>query len=378
MNTDTVQHDQQPAVGQHQFSCRNCGAALHYKIGTKQLRCVACGYSENIEDHGAQVAELPLAEALRQIRLQPLCSPQTTVHCDACGATSEWDVHSLSDQCPYCQTPIAKLDTDGQRLQVEAIVPFAVKKSTALKYWTQWLGKRWFAPNALKQMTGHSKQFEGIYVPHWTFDSLTRTNYSGLRGEHYIEYEQRTRMVDGKMQTQRVAVTKTRWFPANGQVRVLFDDVLVLASMLIPKTIVRRLQPWQLQRAEPYTKDYLAGMQARYYQLDLDEAFVVAQQKMAADIDIAIRRDIGGDTQRINHKHTQYQNSTYKLMLLPVWYSSFEYKGKTYQTVINGQTGKVAGQYPKSMAKIIVAVTMAALILVGVAYVYARNQGYLG
>lgn len=364
--------------GLHQFSCRNCGAAQAYQIGTQQLTCTSCGHSETIEDHGERIDEYPLAQALKQIRLKPLAPPQTTVTCERCGAQSEWDIYSLSDQCPYCHTPIAKLDTAQQRLQIEAIVPFSVDKSTAFKQWQQWLKKRWFAPNALKAMTGHHKQFEGLYVPHWTFDSLTYTDYRGLRGEHYTDYVTQTRVVNGKTETVKVAVTKTRWYPASGQVRILFDDVLVLASMRVPQTIVNQLGPWQLTQARPYTADYLAGMKADYYQLDLDEAFVVAQQKMTVDIEQAIYRDIGGDVQRILQKRTEYQNSTYKLILLPVWYSALEYKGKIYPMVINGQTAAVAGQYPKSMIKITAAVITAVVIAGGLAYAYYRYQGVIG
>lgn len=366
--------DDTPNSGQHQFSCRNCGSAITYEIGSKQLSCQSCGHSEQIDDKSETIEELPLAEALNRVRLKPLETPNQTVTCDSCGASSQWDIHSLSDLCPYCKTPIAKLDTDNQRLQIEAIVPFTIDKSTAFKAFSGWIKKRWFAPNVLKQMAGHSKQFDGVYVPHWTFDSLTYTDYRGQRGVNYVEYVRQTRIVNGKSQTVTVPVTKVRWFSASGQVRVMFDDVLVLASMLIPKVIVNRLSPWRLEQAQPYTPEYLAGLKAKYYQLDLGQAFTVAQQKMAGDIDVAIRRDIGGDHQRIQQKQTHYQNSTYKLVLLPVWYSAFEYKGKTYKTVVNGQTGKVAGQYPKSPVKITIAVIVALVVLGIFGYIAMQNQ----
>ncbi len=366
--------DNTPDNRQLQFSCRHCGAAITYQIGSKTLSCQSCQHTEHIDDNGQRIDEFPLNEALKHVRLKPLDITSSTVTCSHCGASSEWDIHSLSDLCPYCQTPIAKLDTDNNRLQIEAIVPFSVEKSTAFKQLGVWFKKRWFAPNVLKQMAGHSKQFDGIYIPHWTFDSLTYTNYRGLRGENYIDYVRQTRVIDGKRQTVTVPVTKIRWFPAAGQVRVMFDDVLVLASMFIPKIIVNRLSPWQLQRAEPYTPQYLAGLKAKYYQLDLGGAFHIAREKMAAEIDFAIRRDIGGDHQQIHHKQTQYQNSTYKLVLLPVWYSAFEYKGKIYRTVVNGQTGKVAGQYPKSPLKITLAVILALIVLGLMGYVIMHNQ----
>ncbi len=359
----TPQYSDKAGNQQHQFSCRQCGSAINYQIGSKQLSCQSCGHTEAIEDNQQPIDELPLNEALKHIRLKPLVASDLNVTCDHCGATSKWDIHSLSDLCPYCQTPIAKLDTDNNRLQIEAIVPFFLSKSDAFKQLDKWMKKRWFAPNVLKQMSGHSKQFDGIYIPHWTFDSLTYTDYQGLRGEFYIDYVRQTRIVDGKRKTATVPVTKTRWFRASGQVRVVFDDILVLASMLIPKMIINHLRPWRLEQAEPYTPAYLAGLKAQYYQLDLGQAFTIAQQKMASDIDLAIRRDIGGDRQQIQHKQTRYQNSTYKLILLPVWHSRFEYKGKTYETIVNGQTGKVAGQYPKSPIKITAAVIIAVIIL---------------
>lgn len=357
---------------QHQFSCRNCGSAIVYHIGEQSLQCISCSATETIKDSHESIQEFSLEKALSELRLKPLTVNNKPVLCDNCGAHSDWDVNSLSDLCPYCATPIAKLDTENQRLQIEAIVPFCVEKSIAFDAFSQWIKRRWFAPNVLKQMAGHSKQFTGIYIPHWTFDSLTYTDYRGLRGENYIEYVTQTRTVNGKTQHVEVPVTKVRWYRAVGQVRLMFDDILVLAAMLIPKTIVNQLRPWQLNQATPYTADYLAGLKAQYYQLDLDEAFVIAQQRMSRDIDIAIRHDIGGDQQRIQQKKTRYQNSTYKLILLPVWHSSFEYKGKQYQFVINGQTAKVAGQYPKSPIKIAAAIIVS-LIVLGLVIYYFRE-----
>lgn len=375
--TKNNQHFSSPQLEQHLFSCGNCGAGVNYRIGTNKLACQACGHTEHIDENGESIDEYPLNQALAQLTIKPLQPPVNEVSCDNCGATSTWDVNSLSDLCPYCQTPIAKLDTAENRIQVEAIVPFNVEKSVAFKQFSQWIKKRWLAPNVLKEMAGHSKQFEGVYVPHWTFDSLTHTSYTGQRGVNYTDYITQTRIVNGKRQTVRVPVTRTRWYAASGRVRVMFDDVLVLASMLIPKIIINKLSPWQLNRAEPYTPAYLAGLKAKYYQLNLDDAFRVAQQKMAVDIERAIRRDIGGDQQRIDQRNTRHQNSTYKLILLPVWYSAFEYKGKTYKTVINGQTGKVAGQYPKSPIKVAAMIVLIIILFSIAGYFLIKNTNQL-
>lgn len=61
----------------------------------------------------------------------------------------------------------------------------------------------------------------------------------------------------------------------------------------------------------------------------------------------------------------QYQNETYKHVLLPVYTTAYTYKGKKYHVMINGQSGSVEGDYPKSPAKIagIVAAVLLALAL---------------
>ena len=40
-------------------------------------------------------------------------------------------------------------------------------------------------------------------------------------------------------------------------------------------------------------------------------------------------------------------------VLLPVWFLSVNYKGKTYTFVMNGQTGKIVGDVPRKISKII-------------------------
>ena len=60
-----------------------------------------------------------------------------------------------------------------------------------------------------------------------------------------------------------------------------------------------------------------------------------------------------------------YSDETYKHILMPVYSTAFSYNNKTYNVVINGQTGAIKGQYPKSPLKIgiIIAAIVAAIVL---------------
>ncbi|MBS9777421.1 MAG: hypothetical protein KGV50_01530 [Gammaproteobacteria bacterium] len=361
---------------QHFFGCKSCGSALEYHISTQELSCQSCGHSEKIKKSHKTIKEFSLKNALENITLKPFEPPSTNISCNNCGATSQWDDYTLSDACQYCKTPIAQSDTNAERIHIEAIVPFILERTKAQNIYGQWIKKRWFAPNTLKQMSGHNKTFERVYIPHWTFDSSTDSNYQGLRGDYYIDFVTSTKIVNGKLETVTMPVQKTRWTSVSGTVRIFFDDLIVLASMLIPTTIVQELGPWRLQDAKPYTPEYITGSKTHYYQLNLDDAYSLAQENMQRRINVEIKREIGGDKQRIRHIDTNYQNSTYKLVMLPIWHSSFEYRGKIYKTVINGQSGKIAGQYPKSTIKITIAATAAALLIGAVVYFVWQLPSY--
>jgi hypothetical protein len=94
-----------------------------------------------------------------------------------------------------------------------------------------------------------------------------------------------------------------------------------------------------------------------------------------------IRRDIGGDQQRIGGADTRYGNITFKHILLPFWIAGFRFRGKTYQFIVNGRTGEVQGDRPYSMVKITLAVLAGLLVAATLAYFYAQGQqgsGYNG
>jgi len=63
-------------------------------------------------------------------------------------------------------------------------------------------------------------------------------------------------------------------------------------------------------------------------------------------------RDIGGDHQRIHSLKTEFDKTTFKHILLPIWISSYRYHGKVYRFLVNGRTGEVQGERPMSWIKI--------------------------
>ena len=81
-----------------------------------------------------------------------------------------------------------------------------------------------------------------------------------------------------------------------------------------------------------------------------------------------VRRDIGGDEQRVHKVDTDWSAETFKHLLLPIWMAAYKYNGKSYRFLVNGQTGEVQGERPWSVWKIAFAVIIVGLLILGGLY----------
>ncbi len=80
---------------------------------------------------------------------------------------------------------------------------------------------------------------------------------------------------------------------------------------------------------------------------------------MNAVIEGDVRRDIGGDQQRVGQIETDVGALTFKHVLLPIWVAAYRYRGKSFRFVVNGRTGAVQGERPWSPWKIGLAIAVA-------------------
>lgn len=349
----------------HRFPCGQCGAQLRYAPGQKRLTCQYCGHEQEIpysdEDRSAALEPLDLALALAN-RLPPAEIEETRVlNCDTCGAQVQFDPAEHARQCPFCASPVVADTGTHRHIKPQGVLPFRLSERDAHEAMNRWLKGLWFAPNGLKDYARSDRKLDGLYVPYWAFDAFAASRYVGERGDAYYE----TRTVNGKSQQVR----KIRWRPARGAVQRQFNDVLAMASASLPPRYTRNLEPWLLAELSPYQPQFLAGFRAEGYTVELDAGHVEAVARMDEIIRQDIRRDIGGDEQRIHSVETDRRDETFKHLLLPIWLAAYRYRGTSYRFVVNGQSGKVQGERPWSAWKIAGAVVAGLLVVAGFLYV---------
>ncbi|MCH8030464.1 MAG: hypothetical protein IIB09_01415 [Bacteroidetes bacterium] len=344
-----------------QFACKNCGGDLEFGPGTEALVCPYCGVENRIGADEPAAGEMDFNAAVRALEGQVETVETITAKCSSCAAETNLPPDVMSDSCAFCGSPVVLEGASTRSIKPQSLLPFKVTDSEAQKAFRKWLQGRWFAPGDLKKHSGSARGLTGMYIPHWTYDARTISAYTGQRGTHYYTTQTYTATVNGKPQMRTRQVRQTSWHPASGRVYVDFDDVLVEASTSLPEVHRPSVGEDALQRLVPYADEYLAGFLTEHYTVGLEEGFKLATTRMTPRIDQAIRSDIGGDEQRVTSKDTRYFDVTYKHILLPIWISSYQFGGKTYQFTVDAETGHVQGERPYSKIKI--AMTVLAVIL---------------
>ena len=356
------------------FPCEKCGADLEFHIGQQDLKCPFCGHEKLIElTADTDIAEQDFNAILAKVREWRELSGENTndgqseVRCSGCGANVVFVGSLTSSECPYCGAPIQrdKVHDSPKRIPVHGILSFQVEKEKARVNLSDWVRSRWFAPNEFLKR-GVEGRFNGVYLPFWTYDSMTFSRYWGERGDHYT-----VTVTDSNNQSR--SETRTSWTSVSGSHQRFFDDVLVLATKGMSRELMDSLEPWPLTELQSFSQAMLAGFMARTYEVELVEGFPIAQKRIDAGIASDVRGLIGGDEQRVTEIKTRYDAITFKHLLLPVWLLAYRYNDKCFQVLVNAVTGEVQGERPYSFWKITLTV-LSVLAVVG-AIAYFKSHG---
>jgi len=332
------------------FTCKSCGAPLRFSPVQNSLDCEFCQTKESIEQSIESIKEYDLEEALNFLAQHQEHVLDKEVTCNKCAATFTMTPYSLSSSCPFCQTPA--ITNFVKEIVPESLLRFQVSQTEAQERFKKWIGSLWFAPSKLKKFLDGEEQLKGYYLPHWTYDAHTQTQYHGKRGDIYYVQVEKTVVVNGRQERRMVQEARIKWTAVSGQVNQDFDDITIGASKTISNVILDNLAPWNTTALVPFNQKYLAGFESEEYSIGLDNGYELAKVKMNHVIRQKIRADIGGDQQQISTLRTAYEDTSYKSVLFPIWTAKFRWKNKLYHYAINAQTGKVVGERPYSWLKI--------------------------
>lgn len=327
------------------YLCSGCGGNMEYHISSQKLKCPYCGVEEDIQSDRTLVKEYDFSEVARREADSQWDNEVSVVKCDACGAETVVEKYQTALYCGYCGSSHVLESKQSAGIKPEGIIPFKVDAHKAKEGFNGWIKKRWFAPSNLKHLY-QSEKLISVYVPYWTYDTQTYNSYTAQGGEHYYVTVKR----DGKDVRER----RTRWHFVSGRFNMFFDDVQVNASKNYNDSLMIQAEPYNTAEVEPYRPQYISGHTAERYSKGAVECFEIAKEKIYDDLVDEVRSRVRRkyDEVRSISIDTEYSEVKYKHILLPLWTAQYDYKGKKYRYMINGQTGEVAGEAPISPIKV--------------------------
>lgn len=343
------------------YLCSSCGGNMEFNISSQKLKCPYCGSESEINEEKDEVREYDFSDICERESASEWNEEVSVVKCDACGAQTVVEKYQTALYCSYCGSSHVLESKQSAGIKPEGIIPFKIDENNANIQFNKWIKRRWLAPSNLKKLF-QSEKLISVYVPYWTYDSDTFNSYTAEGGEHYYVTVKR----DGKEVRER----RTRWHHVSGNFQKFFDDVQVNASKNYDEYLMSQIEPYNTREVEAYKPQYLSGYTAERYSKGVIECFETAKNKIHEDlvgeVGSIVRRRY--DEVRSINVHTQYTNTKYKHVLLPLWWAQYEYKSKKYRYMINGQTGEVAGESPISPIKIILLVMLILAIIIACLY----------
>lgn len=370
--------EQSPEEAPRTYICPQCGASTRFDAAAGGVACEYCGYTAPVEGQevGRQAAENEFTLETVSLAERGWGTERQELHCEQCGANMTLEPGVLTATCPFCASNRVNVHpAPVDVLRPRYLVPFKVSPDQLQKPVQEWLGRGWYHPADLKTSASLAR-FNGIYLPFWTFDTIITADWAAEVG-----YERQERYYDASSKEWKTrTVIDWRW--ENGRVTLNIDDLLFCASQRVSPVLLKRIGSFNLEDLVSYQPDFLAGLQAQAYDITLTDAWEQAKTDLRERARQACYDDIPSRHVRNFSMTADFGDETWRYVLLPVYLTTYHLQGRTFQVMVNGQTGVVTGQKPVVWWKVRLAI--AALLLPGLILlllslfsVFGENQSML-
>jgi predicted RNA-binding Zn-ribbon protein involved in translation (DUF1610 family) len=332
------------------FACPQCGGATAYSVADGGLTCTNCGYYEpphqTIAGKGA--AEFEFTVETLERAAHGWGEARKELQCQSCAAYTSVSLDSLTHTCPFCgSNKVIQREAPQDLLRPRFLVPFKIEAGACHELTRPWLGDSWLTPRSLHRLT-RVANFSGIYLPFWTFDAITQAGWQAEVGRQKTERY----YSNGEWKTR----TRIVWKWETGRVKLNIDDLLLTGTGRLSAILLGQIKNFDLEELVPYEPKYLAGFQAQAYDVPLESSWETARHDMREQTRQACRNQASTSSIRNFSMALDFEQERWRYILLPVYIAVYSYQQKSYQLVINGQTGAIAGQRPVDWLKVWLAV----------------------
>ena len=308
------------AIDLNRFACPQCGGRMAYDPRHHQLTCSYCGHQAHLAElleQGTAVGESDFIEVLVTAKGHVRPSATPTFGCKACGATYLIAPDTVSLTCAHCAAAYVIDHSDTQDLvPPQGIVKMGIGEQQAERAFRGWLAEHGLAE------AGQLARPRPVFLPAWTFDLTGQAPYRYLRRKG------------------------DEWVSESGNQLILYNDLPVAASQRLPKSLAEVVRSFDLSTMTTYDPSHLAGWPAETYQIPAADAAMAARWYAVEQARARVASLLFGSIKDLQLDSAKLLVAAYRLILLPVWRTSYVIEGKPYQAVINGQNASLVAEKP--------------------------------
>lgn len=352
----------------HTF-CKEC---LEELITDSSILCPLCRNTTTLTDRGVNALKpnhylSNIIEKLKSAQSTKMCAEcqksLCTIFCKQCKGflCTECDekIHSMRVMINHHRIPFEDLFFDNPvpisqnfdiSCEFDCVIPFNVKKEVCMDLFYFWLKELWFAPSDLAKRA-IVKDFKAQFVPYWLFEVEADSNYTSLVGYSTNLFEGLS--IRGRGKNIGVEV------PATLSVNHVFTDIAVCGgdSNIPEMSLLTEFEPWKLEQIQPFTLKHVEGVDVLPFHMESEKAWQnLAKPKLdqlnKELCEKKLKKNTGTGSLSNISMETSFTIKSSRRLFVPIYSTTYEYRGNTYLFLINGSTAKVNGQRTYSTGKL--------------------------
>ena len=339
------------------YKCPNCDAGLLFDAAEQAFKCEFC-LSKFTESELNETETAKKAQEKEQEN-ESFRSEILEYYCSSCGAEVIADKNTVADFCYYCHNPVVLSDKVSGQLKPSKIIPFKFDKNEAKETFFRFAKKKWFVPKDYFS-EGSMDKIAGVYYPFWVTDADT---------------DSEMRAIGKNVRTWRSGdyrYTETTTYSVYRRGEIHFEDITTSAISTEDKAMLEGILPYPVEDYQDFSMPYLQGYVAKKRDIEREALSAEVKTRMNSYAKTLLERTTSYSSLSLQHLDVAVLKSHWEYSLMPIWILTYvkkhkknKKKDKTYVYAMNGSTGKVYGELPVSIPKLILA-ALGAFVAAGI------------
>lgn len=335
--------------------CPACGAKITFNPKNQMWDCGYCGSKFTLEE--MQKHDNASTVAANEVKAPKKTGENLDVYrCENCGAEIMADESVTATFCVYCGSTAILKDKIDEGVIPNLIIPFKNVKEDAITAFKKSTKNKILTPKSFKSEKNIQK-ITGVYIPFWAYDLLADGNISFHASDTRCWSDSRYDYTE----ISNYSVLKSGHFE--------YDKVLADASSRFDDDLMDSLEPFNYSDLTEYNHAYLSGFLAEKYDVAEEDGLGRAIDRSMNTCISLVAESIPHQTKTVTSNDIKITKKGSHYIMLPVWMVNIKYKDKMYTFAMNGQTGKIIGNFPVGVMETIVCSIIVFVLLLLVAIV---------